>query len=147
MDARANIKQQTWTVGPFQELIFSVCMCVAFHSPSSNWVAVHLSLWWVYALLQCAFYYFIKLIFKLIYDRNNLVASARLAQGKIVHEGSWGRGVTWERRKLYGSVRILMLIPLLWWKQRRAALITMECLQNFGRKASLKNQLLWLGRR
>jgi len=28
VDARANIKQQTWTVGPFQELIFSVCMCV-----------------------------------------------------------------------------------------------------------------------
>ena len=28
VDARANIKQQTWTVWPFQELIFSVCMCV-----------------------------------------------------------------------------------------------------------------------
>jgi len=28
VDARANIKQQTWTVGPFQEFIFSVCMCV-----------------------------------------------------------------------------------------------------------------------
>ena len=28
VDVRANIKQQTWTVGPFQELIFSVCMCV-----------------------------------------------------------------------------------------------------------------------
>ena len=28
VDARTNIKQQTWTVGPFQELIFSVCMCV-----------------------------------------------------------------------------------------------------------------------
>jgi hypothetical protein len=28
VDGRANIKQQTWTVGPFQELIFSVCMCV-----------------------------------------------------------------------------------------------------------------------
>jgi len=28
VDARANIKQQTWTVGLFQELIFSVCMCV-----------------------------------------------------------------------------------------------------------------------
>jgi len=27
-DARADIKQQTWTVGPFQELIFSVCMFV-----------------------------------------------------------------------------------------------------------------------
>jgi len=26
--ARANIKQQTWKVGPFQELIFPVCMCV-----------------------------------------------------------------------------------------------------------------------
>jgi len=29
MDVRANIKQQTLTVGPFQELIFSVCMCVS----------------------------------------------------------------------------------------------------------------------
>jgi hypothetical protein len=28
VDARANIKQQTWKVGPFQEFIFSVCMCV-----------------------------------------------------------------------------------------------------------------------
>jgi hypothetical protein len=28
VDARANIKQQTLTVGPFQELIFSVWMCV-----------------------------------------------------------------------------------------------------------------------
>jgi len=28
VDARANIKQQTWTVGLFQELIFSVGMCV-----------------------------------------------------------------------------------------------------------------------
>ena len=28
VDARANIKQQTWTVGPFHELIFSVFMCV-----------------------------------------------------------------------------------------------------------------------
>ena len=28
VDKRANIKQQTWMVGPFQELIFSVCMCV-----------------------------------------------------------------------------------------------------------------------
>ena len=28
VDARADIKQQTWTVGPFHELIFSVCMCV-----------------------------------------------------------------------------------------------------------------------
>jgi len=28
VNARANIKPQTWTVGPFQELIFSVCMCV-----------------------------------------------------------------------------------------------------------------------
>jgi len=28
VDAHANIKQQTWMVGPFQELIFSVCMCV-----------------------------------------------------------------------------------------------------------------------
>ena len=27
MDARANIKQQTWTVGPFQELIFPVYVC------------------------------------------------------------------------------------------------------------------------
>jgi len=26
VDERANIKQQTWTVGPFQELIFSVCV-------------------------------------------------------------------------------------------------------------------------
>ena len=36
VDAHANIKQQTLTVGPFQELIFSVCMCVTknfqFHS-------------------------------------------------------------------------------------------------------------------
>ena len=29
VDARANIKQQTRTVGPFQELIFSACMCVS----------------------------------------------------------------------------------------------------------------------
>ena len=28
LDARANIKQQTWMVGPSQELIISVCMCV-----------------------------------------------------------------------------------------------------------------------
>ena len=28
VDARANVKQQTLTVGLFQELIFSVCMCV-----------------------------------------------------------------------------------------------------------------------
>jgi hypothetical protein len=28
VDVRTNIKQQTWTVGPFQELIFSVCMRV-----------------------------------------------------------------------------------------------------------------------
>jgi len=28
VDACANIKQQTWTVEPFQERIFSVCMCV-----------------------------------------------------------------------------------------------------------------------
>ena len=28
VDACANIKQQTWTVGPFQGLIFSVCMFV-----------------------------------------------------------------------------------------------------------------------
>ena len=29
VDARANIKQQTGTVGTFQELNFSVCMCVS----------------------------------------------------------------------------------------------------------------------
>ena len=29
VDARANIKQQTWTVGPLQEFIFSACMCVS----------------------------------------------------------------------------------------------------------------------
>ena len=28
VDARANIKQQTWMVGPLKEIIFSVCMCV-----------------------------------------------------------------------------------------------------------------------
>jgi len=28
VDALVNIKQHTWTVRPFQELIFSVCMCV-----------------------------------------------------------------------------------------------------------------------
>ena len=28
VDARANIMQQTWTVRPFQELIFSVCLRV-----------------------------------------------------------------------------------------------------------------------
>ena len=28
MDGHVNTKQQTWMVGPFQELIFSVCICV-----------------------------------------------------------------------------------------------------------------------
>jgi len=29
VDMRANIKQQTWMVGPFQELIFPICVCVS----------------------------------------------------------------------------------------------------------------------
>jgi len=36
MDARANVKQQTRTVGPFQELIFSVCMCVSANECDSG---------------------------------------------------------------------------------------------------------------
>ena len=39
VDARANIKQLTWTVGPLQEFIFSVCICV-----TKKW-ADHITQW------------------------------------------------------------------------------------------------------
>jgi len=48
VDARANIKQQTWTVGPFQELIFSVCMCVTEMSWPHHIGETHQPNWVVY---------------------------------------------------------------------------------------------------
>ena len=57
VNARANIKQQTWTVGQFQELIFSVCMCVIKKWKFGRRIVKTLCTYFQFNSIKCIIYF------------------------------------------------------------------------------------------